>query len=823
MRSRSSHEFKLALRVLRRSRAFSAGMVLVVALVIGAGTALFSSIYGLAFPRLPYPGVSRLVVIESLSANAGSNLMSAGEFRAVQDSARDLEGVAAYVTPPLPDWVYSDRILGTQQVLSVAGCTAGLFRLLGVAPALGRAILPSDEREGAPRVAVLSNRFWREHFGANPQVLGQALAIDHFGRMVPYVVVGVMPPGVAFPYPLGPARPDLWANEYADGSSTFSLRGGYLGVIGRLRPSVSLAAAQAEILGIATRLHRQQPREYSGRAMRVVPLRSELVRDEETVLVVLGIAMGLMLLVGCANIASMLLIRAIGREREMAVRAALGASRTALVRQQLAELLPLLAAGGALGIVLAYWVVKAFFAFAPPSTEIAKLGTTSLGLEAFAWTGLGLSVVAMVAAVAPVLIRAKQNIGVLKRAGDDAPSRGRALLRRSGRLLVVLQVSLGLTLVTGSTALGLDLHRQLASDGAFRPARLLALEVGLSNAVPNGPGHVSQMLREFTERVEAIPGVQAATLCDGFPEPDIVFASFEVPGGSGKIGESYQGAEVHAVSPNFFQAMGFRLLRGRDFEPGDSLDSQAVAVVNSAMADRYFPGRDPTGLVLRSSTSHGVTGNRVFTIIGVVREPRRFGTGRQAAPAVYLSLRQEPARRVSVVVRSKGDPASVAGALRRAALEIAPGEVYLGPLRTGEELVARSVARARFITALVAAFGALALLLLAIGTYGVVSYDAAMRTRETAIRLALGATPVRAGLLMLRRGMLPVLAGCLWGLLGSYLFARAASAFLYGFRQSGTLPYLASAGLVLAVAIAACYPPARRASRADPSATLQAE
>ncbi len=815
-------QLRLSLKALRRNPVFSAAVVLILALVLGAGTACFSSIYGLIFPRLPFPAAQRIVAVESLNSQTGTDRMTAGEFRAVQHGVDEFRDIAAYVAPLPTDSIFSDRLWGTQETISIAGSTAGLFHLLGTAPAMGRPIRSMDETEAAPLVAVLSNHFWREHFASSPGVLGQSITVNHFGRMIRYRVIAVMPPGVQFPYPFEPTRPDLWANEYAGGSMPFSLLGGYLGVIGRLRPGASLASARGAVAGVAARLGKRYPRVYAGRTMRVVLLRSELARGQGAIFVAFAGAMGLIVLIGCADIAAVLLIRALRRRREMSVRAALGASRATLIGQQLAELAPLFAGGAAFGILLSLWLAKTFFVLAPAALAVGRLASAALATGTFVVTGLVLGAVAMAAAVLPALVRAGPNAEALAGAGGQLSLRGKTTLH-SGRLLVVLQVSLCLTLVTASVALGLDLHRMLSSDAGFRPSRLAELKVGLSNVAPNAPGYVSQRFQEFTRQVKAIPGVQSATLCDGFPTPQLVYTAFRSPGSVGNIGMHYQGAEVHTVAPNFFEFMGFRIIRGRGFEARDTIAAPAVAIVNAAMARRFWRGRSLIGSVLQSNLGQGITGNRAFRIIGVVRESRRFGSGRQAAPAVYLSVRQEPARRLAIVVRSRGDPGGLSGPLRRAALAIAPGQTYVGPLRTGAELVAAATARTRFVTVLVAVFAGLALLLLATGTYGVVSYDAAMRTKEMAIRLALGATPAQSGALMLRRSMAPVSAGILLGLLGSYLFAGTASALLYGFQPPSLATYCGSAGIVLALALAACYPPARRVSMTDPAATLQAE
>lgn len=812
------------LRTLRKNRAFSIGVVLIMTLVVGGSTALFSSLYGLAFPRLPFRSPGRLVFVEEVNKSTGAEPVSVGAFRAVQAQARSLEDVSAFLNPSPADWLYSDRLWGTQETVSIAGCTSGLFRLLDVAPALGRPFLAADEREGAATVAVLSNRFWRSHYGASRNVLGRVIAADDFGRRVEYPIVGVMPPGFGFPYPLSPERPDFWVSLHASASSPTSLLGSAFGVIAHLRPGFSMANAQAEVRAISERIHEQYPQYYKNETMRIVSLRSELVRDDKTVLTVLGCTMGLILLVGCANLGGMLLARAVGRERETALRAALGASKGALIRQACAETALLVLTGSALGALTAYGVLRAYFAYAPEALRAVRIGSGLSGFWVLLCVGLASAGVAFLAAITPSLARSSPDLNSLLRAGARrARSSGTAVFPRSGSVLLVLQVALGLTLLAGTFALTGDLRRLLDADSTFSPSNLVTIEVGLANTVPNEPAYVGGLFRQLLQRVEAIPGVRAAALSDGFPLPGLVFTSFTAPGSSGAIGESYQPAEVHAVSPNFFETVGFRLVRGRFFDSADSLSSQPVAVVNTSMMRRYWPGGDPIGRTLRSSLSQGVTGRSAFKIIGVIHEPLRFGTGNRAPPAVYISLLQTPWRWVTVVARAHGDPRGVAGALREAALEVAPGETYLGPVRTGEDLVAQSSARVRLTTALVASFGLLALVLLAVGTYGMVSYHAAKRTREIGIRLALGATPIRARLLVVRQGMSLVSLGVFLGLLGAFLFAKSVSSLLYGVQLRGLAAYGGSAALVLVTALVACYVPARRAAGVDPASTLREE
>ncbi len=817
-------EIAIALRALRRNRGSNAGIVLTLGLVIGASAALFGTLYAVAFPRLPFRHSGRMVIVQEVDPIVGPEGVSEGAFRAVQRQARGFEDLAGFEGPIPPDLVFSTRLWGTQQTVAAAGCTSGLFRLLGTAPILGRPILPSDERAGAPPVAVLGYRFWHLQYGGNRGVIGKTISVNSIGREFQYTVVGVMPPGVDFPYPLSSDRPDFWTAEHADASSPVSLLGEDLHVIGRLRAGVGMRDAQTEVQAIAERLRERYPQYFRNKTMRVVSLRSELVRNDETVLIVLGCAMCLILLLGCANVAGILQIRAMWRERETAVRAALGATRSALARQFSIETGLLVLAGGALGTLVSYGALRAFAAAAPQIPGLGDLGRTAVAFRVLAGAAIVSAAVAFLVALAPALFRSNPDLNSLIKSGwRRAPSGGVGVFPWSGSLLLVLQVALGLTLVAGTFALGADLQRLLSADEALSPGKLVTLEVGLWNTVLNTPPYVSQLFRGFADRARTIPGVRAAALTDGLPEPTYVYTGLEAPGSNGAIGKSYQPAEVHIVTPGFFQLMSFRLTQGRYFGEGDILSSKPVAVINTAMAERYWPDEDPIGDVLKTRLGQGVPDHHTYQIVGVVREPRRFGTGKQAAPAVYVSYWQEPARGVTVVARTAGDPASVVGALRAAALEIAPGETNLGADHTGEDIVAESSSRVRFTTALVASFGVLALLLLVAGTYGVVSYHAARRTREMGIRMALGSTPLRARLLVVRQGLLPVSAGLVLGLVGAVMFAKSISSLLYGAQIRGFGVFCGSAALVLGAALLACYLPSRRATRVDPATTLREE
>jgi predicted permease len=816
-------------RTLRKNPGFTIVTIATLALVIGGNTAIFSAFYGLVFRHLPYKDAGQLVLLFE------SNRQKGIEHSDVIDGtvpffrhAKSLEGLATFLPPRLPSIsAYSLSLWGTSAHINLVPCSSQLFQILNVKPILGRDFQSGDHPTNGSGAVILSARFWKQHYGARSDVIGQTLSVNVSGIKQDHTIVGVMPEEVEFPYPLNGQKPDGWEVAGSPTPKGQVVRGILLPVIGRLKPGVGLRHAQAEINTIAEQIRAAYPKEYDGESVEMVSLQSELVRDVRPILWILAVSLGFLLLIGCANVSNLLLVRGFVRAKEMAVRSALGAGRLVLVRQMVMEAALLVAGGGILGFLLAYWGLHAFLALLPPSLYVPRMQEVALDPRTLALTALCSALAAVVFAVAPSL-RMSRSSEVLKSV-TIGNGHGGSVLRRPGSLLLILEVSLVLVLLTGTVLLTKSLHRLLEVNVQFHPEHLVTMEVRLSNPAVlslNGAGNgglakVGRLYPDFQRRASALPGMHAVTLSWSFPLLDFPM-TFKAASGGGTIAKSAQPAEMQVVTPNFFEMMGYRLARGRWLADGDMNGSVPVAIINEAMAERYWPDGDPIGVSLLAPVRH-MDPDTAFTIVGVVKEPARFGSGKRAEPSAYFSLAQVPETGVVALAVATDDSRSVIGGLREAALNILPGQMLVGTPRTGTEWVSESSARLRFTTMLVSVFSGLALLLALIGIYGVISYYTAQRTREIGIRMAFGATPGRVLSLVLGEGTMLVSIGTVIGLAAGYAFTKSLASLLYDVRPTDTTAFLGPAVLFFAVASIAFYAPARRAARVDPMVALRYE
>lgn len=819
--------------MLQRSPGFTAVAVLTLALGIGANTAMFSVLHGLVLRPLPYADSSRLVMLWDSNHKTGPKHITVmeGSFPILQSGAKSFEDMAAFHSNPLDNLVAA-KLWGTEERVATTFVSPQLFSILKVRPILGRtftasegiAVVSGDERQSA-HVAVLSYAFWRRHYGASPGVVGQTIALNEFGEKRQFTVVGVMPKDFDFPYPLERDKPDFWTN-YSTTTGVF-YAGNDLEVLGRLKPGVSVAQAQAQINTITDRIRAQYSKFYKDEYVTVVPLSSELIQNVRSVLWVLLAAFTFILLIGCANVGNLLLVRAVSREKEMTIRATLGATRTALIRQMLTESMLLALAGGALGLFLAYASLRAFVSLLPQSIYVPRLDSVALDTRMLVFSAVLSVVVAGVLSVLPSLRLTHPNMNETLKSGNVRKSSPtRSIVRRPGSALLLVEVSLTLVLLTGALLMLRSMQELLAANGQFQPERLLSVYVDIDNAYYNSlPSRdpIWILFEQFEQRVAAMPGVEAVALADRFP---LTFREdqnqFKADGGGGSIAEAFQPARMVTVTPSYFDMMGMRLLRGRWLADWDRKGSLPVAVINEAMAERYWRDRDPLGLSLRPSWGLPDKGGS-YTIVGIIREPKRFASGETPGPTVYVAYSQEPWPLASILVRTSGETKGLAAALRSAALEIVPGHMFVGQVQTGEDLISESSAMPRFATQLLTAFSSLALLLAVVGIYGLISYYTSRRTHEIGVRMALGAQPADVMRLVLSEGMLLTGLGVAFGVVGSYWFARSLAGFLYGVSQTDFYSFAAAVVMFFLVALAACYIPARRAMKVDPMVALRYE
>lgn len=808
----------LAFRRLRQQPGFSAAAVATLALGLGATTAIFSVASAVLLRPLPYPEADGLVMIEGHYLKLGMDNLGASAPELVDyRAARSFEGMAAFRNLDLN---LADG--GEPERVTVAQVTASLFPLLRVAPQLGRPLGPEEEGPGADAVVLLSDALWRRRFGADQAVVGHAVHLDGGSC----VVVGVMPPGFEFPHPsfrFG-RRADLWVplaltpEQRAD-RSTYSLR-----VIARLAPGVPLAAARAEMDAVGRRLEEQYPRDYRGPRgedggwrVSVVPFKDEVVGDAGRRLGVLLGAVAVLLLIACVNVAGLFLARGLARRRDFAVRLALGARRSHLAREALAESLLLALFGGALGLLLASWGTGLLVAFGPAS--LPRLAEVSLDGRVLAFalllslaTGIAFSLLAPLSASRAPL---RESLG----AGAASPSR-----RGPGRLrqmLVVAQQALALVLLVDAGLLLRTLHHLQTVDSGFAAEGRLALEIALPRSrYPEGRQQAA-FFERLLARVEALPGVGEAGLVTRLPLTGPGFGGpFSIEGRPLDPGGPPPSVSYRAASAGYLETMRIPLRRGRLLAAEDAPPAPPAAVVNETMVRLFFPGEEVLGRRLKL----GAPGSPRpwLTVVGVVGDASDRGPGSLPRPEIYVPYPHQPAAAMTLVVRASGDPRFLGGALR-AAVRVEDPEQAVASVRTLEEVRAESVAPQSFAAVLLAGFALLALSLTAVGVYGVAAHVAGQRTRELGIRLALGAGRRELLSLLVSQSLVLALAGAGLGLAGALASTRALVSLLEGVAPTDP-PTLAAGALgLVALVVLAAYLPARRASRLDPMWALRSE
>ncbi len=823
-----ARDLRYGVRALRKKPAFTVATIATLALVIGANTAIFSAVYGLVFRRLPYKNAEQLVMLWDSNRRTGLQHLRVvdGSFPVYEREVKSFQSVGGFL-PPRADWdLYVSRLWGTDERVFDASCTSQLFGVLGVQPILGRGFLHGEDSLASVKelkqVAVLSYSFWRRHYGGSPDAIGKILDLSEFGAKTSYTIVGVMPEGFDFPYPLYSDKPDIWTN-LAYFESQFHSDSLSFDVLARLRPGVSLQQAQAELGVIAERLRKDHAAYFKDEEVHAVPLQSELIRNVRTVLWVLLAALGGVILIGCANAGTLLLVRAMAREREIAVRAALGASRATLARQILTETALLGVAGGALGLLVAYWGLRIFLTLLPPMLYVPRFQEMALDPRILIVTAVCSMTVAVVFGVLPSLRLVKLDLSETIKSGQSGSLPSGTRFGRAGMGVLVFQISLALVLMTGTALLARSLQKLLEVNGQYQPEHLVAMEVAFSNelwSLKENPQFEANLVQDFMRQVGKMKNVRSVSFVDRLPLFEYAW-HFRVEGSDGGSGAATPYMERHFVSASFFDMMGYTLLGGRWFADIDRPGSTAVAVINQAAADRYWRDQNPVGQKL--SATLRFTENNVFTIVGIVREPARLGNGDEPKPAVYFSELQSNWGAGTVVVRTAGNPRAFVGALREAALNIYPGKMIVGDPRIGSDLVSEASGRSRFMALLLSAFSGVALLLALTGIYGLISHHTAQRTREMGIRMAMGATPGSILQMVMSEGMRVAVIGLLIGGIASYAFARSFRSLLYEVPPADAVSFVISGLLIFFVAAVGCYFPARRAMRVDPMSTLRQE
>ena len=798
-----AYDTRHALRQLRAAPTFAAVALLTLALGIGANTAIFSVVYGVLLRPLPYAQSEQLVrVFESKEGSRST--VSPPNFLDWREQSTSFTDLAAISDGTLT----LTRTGADPQRLPTAEVSAGIFDILGTRALHGRTFAPGEDAWGVPPVAVVDEALWRRDFGEDPALVGGSITLD--GRS--YTVVGIVPHGAGYP-----SDAEVFTPLAFDPAELPTSRGAHwLRVVGRLRPGVGVEQAGNEVVTIMRRLEQQYPDKNSGITGEVIGLRGVMTQDVRTPLLILLGAVGVVLLIACVNVANLLLARGVGRAAEISVRAALGAGRGRIARQLLTESVVLALVGGVLGAALAVVGTKAFVHLAPG--DVPRLDAVRVDGAVLLMTLAMAVAVGLLAGVGPALQSGRADINSMLREGGRGAV-GRRLRAVEG--LAVAEMRLAVTLLVGAGLLVRSFDNLRAVDPGFRADRVLTFDLSL----PDVAYESAESQRSFTDalltRLRTLPEASESAVAFGLPMSGIGYSfSFEVRGRPVPPGEE-PSTQTRIASSDYFAAMGISLVRGRTFTDDDRAGAPPVLVINETAARRFFPGEDPLGQHVKLGWSRDSV-NLGGEIVGVVGDVRDFGLDAEVRPQMYAAYEQWPVSWISVVVRTTGEPTALVAAARRIVAELDPA-LPIARMTTLEQSVAESVARPRFYMLLLGSFAVTALLLAAVGVYGVISYAVGRRTREIGVRLALGATAPQVLRGVVGRGLMLGLAGLALGALGAVAVTRLMRGLLFGVGTTDPLAFAAAAVALMAVATAAAWVPARRAARVSPVAAMRAE
>ncbi len=796
---RAAQDVRFAARMLRKNKAFTAVALAALTLGIGATTAMYSVVYSVLLKPLQFPEPDRIVMVWERQPGTGrNNVVQNHNFVDWRRRNRSFLNIAAWVSVPA-------NLSGEGEPVQVPGLrtTSGLFEILGVTPLLGRTIRPEDDVVGAPAVAVMSNGLWQRRFGGRTDVIGQKVLVDG----APCEIVGVMPPRFAVPSQTA----DLYTPMKIDLANPG--RGRNYRAVARLKPNVSLSAALSDMQDIAAQLAQERPEDNYRWSANVVPLLEQTVGDSRTTLLVLLGAVAFVLLIACANVANLLLMRGSSRRREMTVRVALGAGRGRLLHQLLIESLMLSVTGGLLGFLLAWLGVPAIMSSIPAGFPLPRTGEIAVDYRVLAVT-MAISIACGVFfGIFPALQLNRSRVSESLRQGGRTGTSGNRGLRNT---LVISEIGLAVLLVVGA---GLMLRSFLLlheTDPGFRTERLLTFRMLL---LPKSAPRRGAVMQQILERVRALPQVTSASsihilpMTGGNSGSDYYRTDRPAPAPGAGIGGGFS-----IISDDYFKTMGIPLLMGREFELRDRLGSPSVAVLNQLAARQIFPGENPIGKRLNVFWN----GEPEAEVVGVVADMRHDALGVEPYPTVFLPNAQRPNTFNALVVRTKGDPGAIVAAVKEQVRAVDPNQ-GAAEIKTMEELAAQSIARPKAQATLMGVFGLVALALACVGIYSVVSYSVEQRTREMGIRLALGAAPLSILRMVLREGLYLAGSGIAAGLLAAAALTRYLSTLLYTVRPTDTGVYATVSAILAAAALAGCYFPARRATRVDPVVVLREE
>ncbi len=794
-------DLRYSARMFFKHPGFTIIAVLTLCLGIGANTAIFSIVNAVLLRPFPFQAPEQLVIVGEFVPGGSVSYPNFADWR---DDRNVFESASAVRS----NESYNFSGAGEPERLQGRLVSAGFLTLLGVKPFLGRDFLSEDDRPGATPAVMLSYGFWSRTFGNDQNIIGKTITLNNQG----YTVIAITPQDFEFGLPADVTIPVGLSAE------RFKVRGGDPGisVVARLKPNVSQQQTESELNVVYTRLERQYPDTNTGRRGVLMPLHESFVGSVRQPLLILLGAVGLVLLIACANVANLLLVRASTRKREMSVRVALGANRWRIIRQLLTESLMLSTIGAALGILLAHWGTR-FIASKLPD-GIPRITEANVDLRVLLFT-LGVSIVTgLLFGLAPALQASRLNLVDALKEGDRG-SVGRQHLRN---VLVVCEVALTLTLLVGAGLLIQSFRRVLQVDPGFESENLLTMQVSVNN--PDG-NQVAAFFKQWQENVRSLPGVKSVAISNGLPLGGANHPVFFIQGRPLPEPGKAPGAIRYTVSPDYFQTMGIELVKGRVFNAQDTPSTPLIVVIDEALA-QHFPNEDPIGQRLSQTPS-----GPFYEIVGIVRHVEQYNLDGQATrtPQLYLDFHQFPAerwpgsvRRINLLTRTNVEPTSLAAAVRDQIAALNKDQPVFN-VRTMDEIVSQSVAPRRFSMLLLAVFAVVALALAVIGIYGMLSYAVAQRTREIGLRMTLGAQRMDVMRMVIGHGMKLASAGVVLGLIASFALTRTMKNLLFGVSATHPVTFGSITLLLAVVALLACWIPARRATKVDPIVALRYE
>jgi putative ABC transport system permease protein len=809
-------DIRFALRLLIKNRGFAVVAVLTLAVGIGGNTAIFSLVNAVLLRQLPYKNPDQLVRIWSVRTDRDKSNFSLPDFIDYRDENQTLEKISGFSS-----WNANLVSVGEPERVFGVRSSANIFQTLGVNAEIGRTLLNEDDNSGNQRFVVLSHGLWNRSFGMSADIVGKQLTLDDES----YTVAGVLPPDFAFP---GMVDADIVVPLVPDADPLRKERGSisFLNVIGRLKEGITRQEAETDLNVIASHLQELYPvTNASKKGARLVPLHEELVGNFRLAFLVLSAAVGLVLLIACANLANLVLAKASTRYREMAIRLALGATPGRLVRQLLTENILLALLGGSLGLMLTRPAMKAIVALTPAS--LPRVGEIDIDARVLLFTLLISLSSGVLFGLMPTLNISKLSLTEeLKGTGKGASDGSRKNSVRN--LLILAEVALSLLLLIGAGLLAKSFLRLQAISPGFAIKNLLVMRLSLPKAQYSKPELVSAFYEQLSARIEYLPGVESVGATSVLPLSGAnTRINFSILGRPPLSPSEKPVTQYRMTSPDYFRTMNIPILSGRDFTNRDTLHSQPVAIINDSFARRYWPDESPIGAHIKIDDNNHAP--REVEIIGVVGDVRHVGLHADPAPEIYVPFSQIPEENVSLltnnmnwVVRTSAEPLTLAGAVRRE-IQSVNGNIPASNTRSMEQFLSSSLAPSRFNLFLIGIFAIVALILASTGIYAVISYSVAQRTQELGLRMALGAQQLDVFKLVVGGSLKIVLIGVALGLVGAYILTRVMSNLLFGISVTDPSTFVLMPLLLIIIALVASYIPARRAAKVDPMIALRSE